>query len=98
MGEVEQKKERIADLKRQLQEAERAAIISEVATRLHGIEPPAAAEKTRLGPVLTTTVSVEGAPAQAMIDTGSPVTIVDLDFWCRPWPRSVTTNKHHQNR
>ena len=51
MGEVEQK--RVADLKRQLQEAERAAFISEVATRLHGIEPPAAAEKTWLGPVLT---------------------------------------------
>ena len=51
-----------------------------MATRLHGIEAPAAAAKTRLGPVLTTTVSVEGAPAQAMIDTGSPVTIVDLDF------------------
>ena len=51
-----------------------------MATRLHRIELPAAAEKTWLGPVLTTTVSVEGAPVQAVIDTGSPVTIVDLDF------------------
>ena len=70
----------MADLKRQLQEAERAIAVSEVANRLHGIELPQKPKKTHLGPVVIAEVQVEGVSTQALLDTGSPVTIVDLDF------------------
>ena len=68
----------MTDLKRQLQEAERALTISEVATRLHGIE--AGPRRAQLGPVLTVEIQAERVPAQTLVDTGSPATIVDLEF------------------
>ena len=64
-----------------------------MATWLHGIEPPAASETTQLGPVLTATERVEGVPAQAMINTGSPVTIVDLDFLVQALARNRDENQ-----
>ena len=39
-----------------------------------------AENKTSLGPVLTTDVELEGSCVKALIDTGSPVTIVSLKF------------------
>ena len=33
-----------------------------------------------LGPTLTTLLTVEDAPVEAMIDTGSPVTVISLEF------------------
>ena len=69
-------KEKVAELRRQLQEAERSLTISEVATRLHGIE----VEPREVGPVLTVEVQMEGVPVRALIDTGSPATIIDLEF------------------
>ena len=48
---------------------------------LHGLKPtPAAVKGVVLGPTPTTTIMVEGTPAEALLDTGSPVTIVSLDF------------------
>ena len=76
--DYEQLKEKVAELRRQLQEAERSLTISEVATRLHGIEVEP--REAQLGPVLTVEVQMEGVPVRALIDTGSPATIVDLEF------------------
>ena len=36
--------------------------------------------ETETGPILTTKVCLEGATAEAILDTGSPVTIVSLEF------------------
>ena len=48
---------------------------------LHGIKSAATdVQGTMLGPTPTTTVLVEGTPAEALLDTGSPVTIVSLDL------------------
>ena len=75
---MDELKREVAELKRQLQEAERAAVASDVAQRLHGIEGELPA--TPLGPLPTAEVEIEGVPARALLDTGSPVTIVDLTF------------------
>ena len=37
-------------------------------------------EDSRLGPSVTTKVFVNGVPTQALIDTGSPATVVSLQF------------------
>ena len=50
--------------------------VSRVVARMHGIE----AGPTPLGPVLTSEVKVDGATTQALLDTGSPVSIISLDF------------------
>ena len=76
--DCEQLKEKVAELRRQLQEAERSLTISEVATCLHRIEVEP--REVQLGPVLTVVVQMEGVPVRALIDTGSPATIVDLEF------------------
>ena len=34
----------------------------------------------KLGPVLTSIVEVEGEPAEALLDTGSPVLIISLEW------------------
>jgi hypothetical protein len=47
---------------------------------LHGVEPGEKPEGSILGPIPTATVSVEGNPAKALIDTGSPVSIISLEF------------------
>ena len=50
--------------------------VSRVVARMHGIE----AGPTPLGPVLTSKVQVDGATTKALLDTGSPVNIISLDF------------------
>ena len=44
-----------------------------------------------LGPTPTTTILVEGTPVEALLDTGSPVTIVSLDFLVK----ALTCEKEH---
>ena len=45
---------------------------------MHGVTTSDVSGK--LGPVLTLTVEVQGEPVEALIDTGSPVTIVSLKW------------------
>ena len=59
---------------------------------LHGLKPtPAAVDGVVLGPTPTTTILVEGTPAEALPDTRSPVTIVSMDFWVK----ALTCRKEH---
>lgn len=46
---------------------------------LHGSSGDANKD-VKLGPSITAEVEVEGVPVQALLDTGSPVTIVSLEF------------------
>ena len=72
-------KGKVADLKRQLQTAElQEALLSKTAT-INGLW---SAEKNRdpsLGPTISAKVVLEGRPTKALVDTGSPVTIVSID-------------------
>ena len=47
---------------------------------MHGVTSTDVLDNVKLGPVLTSTVKVEGEPVEALLDTGSPVTIVSLEW------------------
>ena len=71
--------ERIAELKQELQKAELAAAI-EAAGTLNTMEATGDAPGTRLGPTVFAPIEVTGIAAKALIDTGSPATIISLAF------------------
>ena len=54
--------------------------LEESLVTLHGITSSTEETKGIMGPTHITTVEVEGHPAKTLIDTGSPVTIVSLQF------------------
>ena len=67
-------------------------VLDHTLVTLHGLKPtPAAVDGVVLGPTPTTTILVEGTPAEALLDTGSPVTIVSLDFLVK----ALTCEKEH---
>ena len=70
----------VEDLRRQLQEAEVGEALAEVRTTLHGIRPPQGTDKAVLGPTITREIELEGNTVQALLDTGSPVTIASLEW------------------
>ena len=70
----------VVKLRRQLQEAELAEAAQQAAATIHGVTSEAGAERGRLGPTLMVDVSVNGKTTKALVDTGSPVTIVSLKF------------------
>ena len=45
---------------------------------MHGVTSSDVSGK--LGPILTSIVEVEGEPVEALLDTGSPVTIISLEW------------------
>ena len=53
--------------------------LSKYAARMHGLSQPSQEMNLGLGPTLTTDIELEGTPVKALVDTGSPVTIVSLD-------------------
>ena len=74
--------ERIAELKQELQKAEFAAAI-EAAGTLNMMEATGDAPGARLGPTVFAPIEVNGITAKALIDTGSPATIISLAFVLR---------------
>ena len=47
---------------------------------LHGVSPVSQPAEGIMGPIPTVEIEVEGTPATAIVDTGSPVTIVSLEL------------------
>ena len=69
--------------------------IDEVSVTLHGVEPPAKLEPgISLGTIPTTEVCIEGVPATALVDTGSPTTIVSLLFLLDVLSKNRTPGQH----
>ena len=56
------------------------AALEQVMATMHGITPVEKKEDTHVGPVPTVTAKLEGIPVEALLDTGSSVSIVALDF------------------
>ena len=54
-------------------------VIDSVIAQMHGITSSFSTGNIQLGPVLTAEVSVEGEIIEALLDTGSPVTIIQLE-------------------
>lgn len=75
----EQKHDRVIELHKQLQDAELDNALVEVTVTMHGIRS-GGTRGARLGPTPMTTVSLEDCETKALLDTGSPVTTVSLQF------------------
>ena len=60
------------------QEEELDVVLGEATALMHGVAATDATESVKLGPVITTDVQIEGEKVSALVDTGSPVTIVSL--------------------
>ena len=58
---------------------------------MHGVTSSDVSGK--LGPVLTSIVEVEGEPVEALLDTGSPVTIISLE-----WLLQLLAKQHHKDQ
>ena len=71
---------RVAKLRQQLQEAEVEETLERAKGTMHGISSPDAKDNPHLGPIIYSEVQLEGIPVQALLDTGSPATIVSLEF------------------
>ena len=54
--------------------------LEQVMATMHSITPVEKREDTHLGPVPTVTAKLEGIPVEALLDTGSSVSTVALDF------------------
>ena len=67
----------IERLRRELHEAEVAEALERVTTTMRVLKSPG---KTNIGPAVSASMEVEGAMVNALVDTGSPVTIASLDF------------------
>ena len=54
---------------------------------MHGITPGDLMDSIQLGITPTATVELEGEPVDALLDTGSPVTVVSLDHLLQVWAK-----------
>ena len=50
--------------------------VQQVAAAMHGIEPQKGPANSTLGPIPTNEIQLHQVPVQALLDTGSPITIV----------------------
>ena len=73
------KKQNIEDLRCALRKAELTAALEECTTTVHGVMT-SEKKSDNLGPTITVSATVNGVPTEALVDTGSPVTILSLMF------------------
>ena len=74
--------ERIEDLRKELHALEVAGAVEQTSGTMSTVdaEEECEASGSRLGPAVFATVGVNGVETKALVDTGSPATIVSLDF------------------
>ena len=72
--------DRVATLRQQLEEAELEEALGKARGRIHGICPVDNLQAGQLGPIVNAGVELEGVKTEALLDTGSPASIVSLDF------------------
>lgn len=70
----------MAELRRTLQEAEVEESLSEAMATMRVLKPARKEMGSDLGPTLSVKVEFEGSPVNALLDIGSPVSIVSLQF------------------
>lgn len=71
--------EKIARLRNELQAAELQGALLRKSATMHVLRAEGKAEGPTLGPSLLVNVLLEGHPVKALVDTGSPITIVSID-------------------
>ena len=78
--EEDEIKRRIAELQQQLKEVEVKTAVGGKSSVMNTMSTESAANVGRLGPSVFAEIWVNGVPVKALVDTGSPATIVSLDF------------------
>ena len=73
---VDPPKKKIEDIRWELREAELAAAVNDAAGIIRNVE----GVSNTLGPTITARVEVNGVSTNALVDTGSPATIISLEF------------------
>ena len=68
------------ELQRALQEAEVDESLPEAVATMRVLKSANGEDGTSLRPTLSAEVEFEGSPVKALLDTGSPVTIVSMKF------------------
>lgn len=68
-----------------------ADAISQVMATMYGVE--ASNDRATLGPTPTTEVLLDGSPIRALLDTGSPTSIVSLDFFLKTVAKKRTSEQ-----
>jgi len=63
-----------------LQTAEVKEAMTEKTTTMYILEPHGSTDGPVLGPTLFVKVLLEGKPVKALVDTGSPITIVSIKY------------------
>ena len=79
-GRTDERRQRIQELRRELREAELADAVDEAAPTTHNVSPIGGTSGSILGPAVTVKLGVNGVLTDALVDTGSPATIVSLKF------------------
>ena len=79
--ETTKSEQRVGDLRRQLQDAELELALEKRSATMRGVTCDESDSKTvQLGPTVYADLEFEGCRVNALVDTGSPATIVSLDF------------------
>ena len=60
---------------------------------MHGVTSTDVLGDVKLGLVLTSTMEVEGEPVESLLDTGSPVTVISLE-----WLLQVLARQRHKGQ
>ncbi len=80
-GEATQsQKSQIAELRQRLHEAELAAAVEEATATLRVVHSTDSGGRAKLGPTITASICVNGVKTEALLDTGSPTTVMSLKF------------------
>ena len=89
-------KSQVEELRQQLHEAELAAAVDTQTAEIKNVTGDSEAPKSALGPILTASVEVNGVSTDALVDTGSPATIISLEFAITKRDLSFPPRKHGQ--
>ena len=74
------KRMKISELRQELHRAELKEAIEEAGGLLGVLRPVVANTKAKLGPTVFAPIAVDGVTTKALINTGSPATIIYLSF------------------
>ena len=79
--------EKIVELREALKQAEIEESLKDASTMINVLSPAKGNKNDNitLGPTLTSEVAIEGKTVKALLDTGSPVTILSLDHLFNHW-------------
>ena len=79
-GQTDARKQQIEELRRELREAELADAVDRATPATHHVSPTPGSSESTLGPSVFVNLGVNGVSTDALVDTGSPATIVSLKF------------------